>query len=243
MTAQNKLPFSISATVVFAALTTALTVILFAPWTTHSVRTPSFRIQVTNNLTQIALAMHRYAEEHGKLLPPQAIYSKDGKPLLSWRVLLLPYVEQKKLFDQFHLDEAWDSPHNISLLQWMPPIYEHPRDTTANAQHLTCYRVFVGAGTAFEGRKGISLGDFADGTGNTLLVVEAAEAVPWTKPAEFAYAPESAMPKLGGRFQDRFCALLADGSILFVPQTVTEDRLRAAITRNGGEKVNLLDDH
>jgi prepilin-type processing-associated H-X9-DG protein len=240
MNEHNKLPFSISTTAVFAALTTGLAVLFLMSLTTRRIRTPSIRNQVSNCLKQIGLGMHGFADRH-KTLPPPAIYDKDGKPLLSWRVLLLPYIEQQRLYDQFHLDEPWDSPHNLDLLKYMPPIYEHLQDKAANDQRTTYFRVFVGPGAAFEGPKGIALHDFADGTGTTLLVVEAAEAVPWSKPAELPYAPEGALPKLGGRFTERFHVLFADGSVAFVPRSVDEDRLRGAITRNGGEMVAPLD--
>lgn len=159
---------------------------------------PEYRGQIRNNFRQIALAMHNYADKHGAL-PPPTIYSADGKPLLSWRVLLLPYIEHEKLYEKFKLDESWDSAHNFALLSEMPPVYETYRFVRSEP-HMTTYRVFVGRGAAFEGPRGISLGSFDDGLDNTLLIVEAAEAVPWTKPAELAYSPEGSLPLLGSPF-------------------------------------------
>jgi len=243
MTGQIKLRFSrhemSCGAVVFVALLTGLA-LYFLP-ARQRTYTPTPRIEASNNLKMIGLAMLNYADLY-KTLPPPAIYSKDRKPLLSWRVLILPFIEEQNLHAKFHLDEPWDSSHNLALLKHMPPIYEHPRDKAANAKNLTCFRIFVGPGTAFEGPKGIAPHDFPDGAGSTLLVVEAAEGVPWTKPADFAYAPEGELPKLGGRLKDHFHVLMADASVQFVPQTVTEDRLRAAITRNGGEQLTLTDE-
>ena len=183
--------------------------------------------------------MHNYAAVHGSL-PPAASHSPDGKPLLSWRVLLLPYYEQQKLLDEFHLDEPWDSPHNLTLLPKMPRTLEHFYGRKTLVAHTTYFRVFVGKGAAFEGTNGISLKDFPDGTSNTLLIVEAAEAVPWTKPEEFEFAPEIGLPRLGGHFPDLFIAAWADGSTMTLRTTVSDRQMRAAITRNGDEKDHVM---
>ena len=79
--------------------------------------------------------MHNYDSTHGSL-PPHAIYGKDGKPLLSWRVLILPYIEEQALYEQFHLDEPWDSPHNEPLLRQIPRCYRSPLDG-GSAEGLT----------------------------------------------------------------------------------------------------------
>jgi RNA polymerase sigma factor (sigma-70 family) len=82
--------------------------------------------QVRNNLKQIGLAMHTYREAHGRF-PAPAILGKDGKPLLSWRVAILPYIVEDGLYQSFKLDEPWDSPHNKRLLERMPGLYAPPR--------------------------------------------------------------------------------------------------------------------
>src|SRR5262249_20124770 len=90
-----------------------------------AVRTSANKMKSQNNLKQLALAMHTYASSSG-YLPRHAIYSKDGKPLLSWRVAVLPYLEQVPLYRKFKLDEPWDSPHNKALLKYMPPSFISP---------------------------------------------------------------------------------------------------------------------
>src|SRR5207302_9126297 len=133
------------------------------------------------NLKQIGVAMHRRMDVH-KVLPGPAIYrDKLAPPLLSWRVALLPYLEQQDLYKQFRLDEPWDSEHNKKLLGKMPDVYRSPG---AKAPTTTHYQVFVGQGTIFEGPGGIGFAQILDGTSNTLMVVEAAAAVPWTKPED-----------------------------------------------------------
>jgi hypothetical protein len=167
------------------------------------------------------------------------VCSPEGKPLLSWRVAVLPYIEQGDLYKQFHLDEPWDSPHNITLLSKMPVIYRAPGSKAKKIppNHTICH-VFVGKGAAFEGREGVRFPrDFPDGTSNTILVVEAGEPVPWTKPEDLVYDPNGPLPDLRSVFKDGFRVSLADGSTRWVRKDMSETTLRAAITRNGGERL------
>jgi serine/threonine protein kinase len=200
----------------------------------EEVQVMSRRVVCTNQFHQLALAMHTYAQDHGHL-PPAVVCSKEGRPLYSWRVLLLPYLQQEKLYRQFNLNERWDSEQNRKLLTQMPAVFRHP--LTADERTRTCYQVFDGPGAAFEGKKAFRLTDFPDGTANTLLLAEAAEAVPWTKPADLPYRPDGPLPKLGGHFKAGVCAAMADGSAIFVTHKVKAETLRAAITRNGNEKL------
>jgi len=189
-----------------------------------------------NNLKQIGLAMHNY-ESAVRTFPAAAISSKDGKPLLSWRVALLPYLDEKLLYNQFKLDEPWDSPHNKKLLAKMPKVYMPLGVDTK--MHSTIFRVFVGPGAAFEGTKGMRVASFTDGTSNTILVVEAGEAVPWTKPDELSFTPKGKLPKVGGHFKNGFNVLMGDGSVRRIRANFDPELLRAAITRNGGEVLDF----
>src|SRR5262249_24805669 len=190
-----------------------------------------------NNLKQLGLAMHNYHDTYGHS-PPAAIYSKDGKPLLSWRVALLPYLDQEDLYKQFKLDEPWDSAHNKKLLTKMPDVFAPPKGRTKE-KHATFYQVFTGEGTVFEGKDGIRLTDITDGTSNTILIVEAGEAVQWTKPVDLPYNEKKSLPKLGGAFEAGFHFCLADGSVHFRKKKFDEKIMRALITRAGGEVVDL----
>ena len=145
----------------------------------------SARSRSINNMKQLGLAMHDYHDAYGTL-PQAAITDKQGKPLLSWRVAILPFIEQGELYDRFRLDEQWDSPNNIKLLEEMPRIYVDPRGADAESNEFkTYYRVFQGERTA-PGKPLIVMRT------NTILIVEAAEAVPWTKPEELDYSPTAA---------------------------------------------------
>jgi len=202
----------------------------------HQVRQSANRAQSANNLKQIALAMHNYHDTYGHF-PPQAIYSTEGKPLLSWRVLLLPYLEQDALYKQFKLDEAWDGPHNVKLLAQMPKLFADADVNTT--EPVTVYQAFVGPGAFFEGTKGLQMpAEFPDGTSNTLLIVQAGKPVPWTKPEDLPYDPNKPLPKLGGHTPGGFNAAFCDGSVRFLRPKIQEPVLRALITRNGGETID-----
>jgi Protein of unknown function (DUF1559) len=214
------------------------------------VREASARSASLNNFKQIALAMNSYAENNGDRLPPTASRDKDGRPLLSWRVLLLPYVEEGNLYKQFHLDEPWDSPHNLTLLPRRPRVYSVPAyDDTAKPPGMTLYQAFTGRDTAFEITAGPRLlKDFPKGASSTILIVEAGDAVPWTKPQDIEYDAERPLPKLGGLYTgpSRFRVLpssrragvhvaLADGSARFVEASLPEHAWRWAISRTTKE--------
>lgn len=135
-------------------------------------------------MKQLALALINYHNTHGRF-PPAAVCSAEGKPLYSWRVAILPLIEKEDLYQRFNLDEPWDSPHNVQLLSEMPGTYAPPphKRSKVPAYHTVC-KVFVGKGAAFEGREGLRMSDFVDGTSNTILVAEAGDPVPWSKPEE-----------------------------------------------------------
>jgi hypothetical protein len=193
------------------------------------------RKEVPNQLKMIALALHNYHDSFGRF-PAAAITDKNGKPLLSWRVAILPFLEQDALYKQFKLDEPWDSKHNLALLKKMPKVYA-PVSRKAKSAHATFFRPFVGNGALFEPNQGIKLAQITDGTSNTIMVVEAGEAVPWTKPDELPYDPNKALPKLGAEFDDGFYAVFADGSVHFIKKKIDAAVLHALITRNGGEII------
>jgi hypothetical protein len=203
------------------------------------------RVSSANNLKQLALAMHNYASTMGEAFPPAAITDKNGKPLLSWRVAVLPYIEQDQLYQRFRMDEPWDSEHNKKLLEMMPVTYRMPPadgQEPKEKETKTHYRVFHGKGAVFEGTTGIKISDIKDGTSNTILIVEAEDAVPWTKPDELPFDPKKDPPKVGLKGMDKFNAAFADGSVHTMSKKIDKDVLKALITRSGGENVNIPDE-
>jgi hypothetical protein len=206
---------------------------------TVKIRQAASRAQSFNNLKQIALAFHNYHDTHGAF-PPAAVVDKTGRPLLSWRVLILPYIEQQPLFQQFKLDEPWDGPANKKLLDKMPPVYRMPNPTAAKANE-THYQAFVGRGAAFDLLRGTKLPEFTDGTSNTLLVATAATPVPWTKPDDIAFDPNADMTQKLGFFPDVAHAAFADGSVRALSRRIDRKTIAALITRGGGEVIDSND--
>jgi len=191
------------------------------------------RKEAVARLKQVLHAFPIYLGDH-KTFPPAAVVTKDGKALLSWRVLLLPYLGEEKLFREFKLTEPWDSPHNSKLLGRMPTVFA-PTWGEGIEANCTPWQVFVGRGTIFEGNKGCSLGDITDGTVNTILVAEGGRLVPWTKPEDMPYDAKKAIPQFGFMFPEGFLIGTADAAIHFGKRNYDVPSMRAAITRNGDD--------
>jgi hypothetical protein len=191
-----------------------------------------------NNLKQIALAMHNYSDVNNGTMPPAAVCDKTGKPLLSWRVLILPYVEEEKLFKEFKLDEPWDSDHNKKLIARMPKVYAIPGKTKPGGTS-THYRVFVGNGAGFDWIRGSRFpADFSDGTSNTIMCITAETAVPWTKPDELEFDPEKDTTRQVGMIVNGGVQFaMFDGSVRTLAKIPPKATLNALITRSGGEVI------
>ena len=202
-------------------------------------REASWRVQCINNLKQIGLAMHNYHEVNGSL-PPAAITDKNGKPLLSWRVALLPYLEASPLHAKFHLDEPWNSPHNLSLLDLMPNAYRCLSDSTLKPG-MTGYQAIIGPDTGFRPDfMPLHFKNFTDELMTTILVGESRHAVPWTKPEDLPFTMTVSLTGLGslhGYHDNGFNVLFADGSVKFLKSSINPSVLAALLTRNGNEVV------
>jgi hypothetical protein len=189
------------------------------------------------NLTQILVAMHNYITAHN-VFPPHAIYSKDGKPLLSWRVALLPYLGQAELYKQFKLDEPWDSEHNKKLIAKMPKVYRSPRIRDPRPG-LTTYLAPVHPECAFTGTSaGLRFPtEFKDGTTNTAAVIDVADeaGVTWTRPADLNVDKKDPWKGLLGHYPSFVVFGMADGSVRRIPKTAPAKALWALFTRAGGE--------
>ena len=182
-------------------------------------------VQLKNNLKQIALAMHNMHDTYN-YFPDDDGLDDDNKGNLSWRVWILPYMEQAALYNQFHLDEPWDSPHNINLLKYMPPVYQSLRREAKQGE--TYLQLVTGAGTAFPDPAASPRPWFND-CFPRLLIVEAAESVPGTKPDDIGYSPQLSVTALGGDFGvGRFLGAYGDGSVRWHSQ-LSDEALRAGI--------------
>lgn len=187
------------------------------------------------NLKQIGLAGHNYHDANGFIA--NNVYSKDGMPLLSWRVLLLPYIEETPLYNEFKLDEPWDSDSNMKLIAKMPKLYAPVRVKAEPGQ--TFYRGFAGPGTVFEPKQKITLPGITDGTSNTAWVVEAGQPVVWTKPDDLPFDPNKDLPKLGGLFDGEFHVVTGDGAVHRIKKDFDPQVFKAMVTRAGGEVVGF----
>jgi len=209
----------------------ALTLVLW-----HGVAEPAFarqaiKLESSNNLKVLGLAMHEYHFNYGRFPPAVGRDPElgDRAQPYSWRVALLPLLGENELFSQYRRDEPWDSPANQALLARMPQVFAAPGRVRAR-DGLTHYQLLVGPGTAYEHPDlGPSLVIFSRGPGQTILAVEAADPVPWTKPEDLSYAPDGPMPKVGGLVGNGFHALFADGTVRWFTAEQEESALRTLV--------------
>jgi hypothetical protein len=208
------------------------------------------RQQISNDGKQIGIAMHNVHDTMSRMPAPfvtsgLGVQPTSGNPNLSWRVELLPYVEQGSLYTQFQLSQPWDSSSNRRFADQRVMPYASRYDLASPNTH---FRVFVGSPTTppqmqpifssdLRSRRGMSR--IMDGTSNTIMVIETEDSVRWTEPKEIPYDGKSPLPKFGHAKNDNFLVVMADGSVKWIRKTVSESTLRAAITAEGGEVVFL----
>ncbi len=200
-----------------------------------------------NHLKQLALGVHNYESTFGTF--PSDVSPGGANGLAwSWRVQLLPFIEQDALYKQLDFTKAWDAPENLKKLEAaeMPKTFEIPGRPAPKGH--TYFRIFSRPKNAkgtdqpwlVEGQRGGTFGGVSDGLSNTLMIVEAGEAVPWYKPDVLAYDGKLPLPQLGDKDADRFIAAMGDGSVRVLrPSKVGEKTLRALITPRGGEVFTL----
>jgi prepilin-type processing-associated H-X9-DG protein len=216
------------------------------------------------NLKILGLALHNYHDAHG-CFPPAWLADSQGRPMHSWRVLILPYIDQVALYNRYNFAEPWDGPNNIRLLDEIPPVYKCPSHiprapaaaglaacigpfacstgaTVSSAARRKCtnYAAVLGRNCAFRGADPVSMDDISDGTSNTLLIGEVTDAdILWTKPDDIHIVRH---PKIGDRmgFSSDHAGgaqfLMGDGSARFIKESVPQETIDALYTRDGGEK-------
>ena len=209
-------------------------------------REAAARSESMNSLRQLALAALNYQDRFGSF-PPAVVNGKSAYGDLnksgdnaapvprSWRVELLPLLDQEALYKEYRLDQPWDSEANLAVLRKMPDVFRSPNDepTSTNAS----YFALTGSGTVFDGNEGTELKDIEDGTSQTLLFAEAKRAVPWTKPEDVPYDAAQPLPALGGWRPDEFLIVLCDGSVLPVAnhEGVDKNLLKPWIEKSDGQ--------
>lgn len=194
------------------------------------------RAKSTNNLKTFGVTLHNYHREHGSL-PPAFTTDAAGRPLLSWRVLILPYIEEDKLFRQFRLDEPWDGPTNRPLIARMPAVFASPvLPPGLAAEGKTGYLAPRGPETISPGATGVGFKDVRDGLANTIMVLEAPadRATTWTKPDDWDAAAIPAALAAG-----EWAAIMGDGSAFRCQAGRPVDLLHALLTIRGGEVIDF----
>ena len=190
--------------------------------------------QCNNNLQQIGLALHNYHDVY-KTLPPAYIPDADGKPMHSWRVLILPFIEQQPMFDAYDFDKPWDHPDNLAVTRVTPHVYRCP--SAVGPSSGTHYVYITGKGASFEGSSAVTIRDIKDGSSNTLAVVESHEVVvEWFEPRDLDVSEFTAMAPATDH-PAGFHALFFDGSVARLPKTISLDTLKALVTPRGGEVI------
>lgn len=206
-----------------------------------------------NNLKQIGIAMHTYLDSH-QHFPRQAIFSPPpetggpgSKPMLSWRVAILPYIEQESLYKQIRMDEPWDSEHNSQFHKQMPQIYAGPGLPADAEPGMTRIQVLTGDETMFPKPTPanpvvkVGIGSVQDGLSNTIMVVEAEKPVNWMAPEDVSFKPSPTgflANQLGVPNEPFFLALMGDGSIREVRRTVAPMTLQNLIMRADGNPID-----
>lgn len=205
----------------------------------QSARVAAGRMQTSNNLKQLALAMFNFESAY-RAFPATAGVDDEGKPMLSWRVAVLPFLEEQQLYERFNLDEPWDSENNLALLEEMPDVFKHP--TKATKPGHTVYLAAVGEDTYLQRTEATQIREITDGTSNTIMLVEVQEeaAVPWTAPQDFEVDMEKlTVEDLFGPEAETTTIGMGDGSVRTFARSIDLEVLKALFTRSGGEVVNV----
>ena len=206
------------------------------------------RDQCKDHLKHIGMALYLYHEDYGSF-PPAYIADKNGRPMHSWRVLILPYLGQQQIYDEYRFDEPWDGPHNFKLADRIINEFNcrgNNRGIALPATPMTSYVAVVGQDTAWPGETPAKLVDFADGTDHTLLVVETNNSrIHWMAPRDLQMSQidptinsksSPGISSIHGGAQ----ALFADGHMEFLSNSLPASTIQALLTRSGGEFVGDL---
>lgn len=195
-----------------------------------------------NNLRRIGLALHNYHDKYGSF-PPAFLADSEGRPMHSWRVLILPFLDQTPLYNQYRFDEPWNGPHNSQLHDQLAGVVFHcpSEESDPDHQRQTSYVAVVGPETAWPAPDAAGRSDMTNRPGPTIQVIEVANSgIHWMEPRDLTYAearqginskpPAGLAP--GSRHQGGIHALFEDGSVRFLSDELSLKELRTLLTRN-----------
>jgi len=205
----------------------------------QAAREAARRMQCSNNMKQISLALLNYEQAHGQF-PPAYVADANGTPLYSWRVLILPHMEADYLYQQFHLDEPWDSPANRAVSQQAMHYFQCLSNPSTDGTK-TNYVMVVGPGCMSDGPTGKTMREIRDGLSTTLMVVEVADAnINWAEPRDldattmsYQINDPSGQECISSKHPFGANVALADGSVRFLSNDTDPDTVR---------KMTLVDD-
>jgi len=206
----------------------------------QAAREAARRAECANAMKNLALAMHEYHDTY-KSFPPAYLADENGQPMHSWRVLLLPYVEEAGLYAQYDFNEPWDGPNNRLLADLISNVYRCPSDPGSPVE--TCFMVITGPGTMFEGTEGTKIPDVTDGTSNTLLIVEVAgSGTNWMEPVDLDITTMDLFISnanegdgISSYHPGGVNAALADASVRFLVTSTPEEVIESLITKDAGD--------
>jgi hypothetical protein len=213
--------------------------------TMNRISTNRARSASIKNLERIAAALQSYAADHGTY-PPPVTTDRKGAPLHSWRVLILPYLDQEDLYDRFDLDLPWDHPTNMGVARDIPVVYQHPNRDNATSFFESGYYLIKGTGTLFPNTGPLGPDQITDDMSQTILVIEGTPLVPsgmWTEPLDLDFA--NMQGKLGtnpgiepgGLLDGGVAFATTDGRGHFVPNSMEPITFRSLITARGDERL------
>lgn len=232
---------AISGVAVMAFCVIGILIALLLP-AVQSARGAARQVQCSNNMKQIGLALHAYEVTYGSF-PPAYTVDEEGRPLHSWRTLILPYLEQQALYDQIDLSEPWDGPNNRRLHHAVIPIYGCPSSPGVMGS-TTSYMVVVGEETLFPpGGAQTSMEDLTDGASNTIMLIEVEVGnTHWMEPVDIDYDQmifrvNGGPGEIASWHPGEASVALADGSVHTLGEGMNPQTLQAMLTRAGGEVV------
>jgi len=200
----------------------------------QAARQAARRAQSSNNLKQIALALHNYHDTFGSF-PPAVVTDASGQPLYSGRVLLLPYLEQGALYNSFDLTQPWNSERNRQISRMQIPVFVDPASPNAGSGQ-TDYLFVSGKGTIFESGKATKISEIADGVSQTMMLVEVQNSgVNWAEPRDIDISQPMSLP--AGNHPGINLVGFADGSVRSVSNTIAPTVVHSLATKAGRESV------
>ena len=192
------------------------------------------------NLFQIGTALHAYHDQWGTY-PPAYVADENGRPMHSWRVLILPHLGESALYEQYRFDEPWDGPNNALLGETSPSLFQCLSDTDPNNAD---YVVVVGPGTMFPGAQARSYDDVTDSAAKTILVIELANSpYHWMEPRDLTMDELLAEVEAGnaqaafGVHFGNANAVFVDGHAGTISSSIDKESLKAMLTVAGDDNL------